>query len=393
MISPTQIRKPENWQDFEKLCKKLWGEILDCSSSIKRNGRNGQNQCGVDVYCLPKGEKQYVGIQCKGKDDYSQSKVTEKEIDEEIEKAKKFNPPLHTLIFATTADKDVKIEEYIRVKNIENIQRGLFNIDIASWNDIVDLLEERKSTFNWYINNCQYKDSSNVSVLFGDKEEIEVYPKYIRTEKVYSLILKEDVLFHSDWLQLNSSLTKQLSEMHKMNTCSIPSPFERRKTKYDHRWCTIPLKIYNTGSTVIEDYKLRILFDGDKVEKLDDKFQYFNPGPLYDQVIVSNENSKRDRGRQIFKSKEYFNVIEFIPTNRILVQDDTESFKIGVKSKDGIKEIDVTWILKSRDFKKTGKLLIKVLPEYEDKREIIEVETVEEVKDNEIVIIPKITEE
>jgi len=36
MISPTQIRKPENWQDFEKLYKKLWGEIWDCSSLIKQ---------------------------------------------------------------------------------------------------------------------------------------------------------------------------------------------------------------------------------------------------------------------------------------------------------------------------------------------------------------------
>lgn len=35
MIAPTQIMKPKNWQDFEKLCKLLWGEIWNCSDSIK----------------------------------------------------------------------------------------------------------------------------------------------------------------------------------------------------------------------------------------------------------------------------------------------------------------------------------------------------------------------
>lgn len=53
MIAPTQIRPPENWQDFELLCKKLWGEIWNCPDIIKRNGRSGQKQCGVDIYGTP----------------------------------------------------------------------------------------------------------------------------------------------------------------------------------------------------------------------------------------------------------------------------------------------------------------------------------------------------
>jgi hypothetical protein len=27
MIAPMQMKKPSNWQDFEKFCKLLWGEI------------------------------------------------------------------------------------------------------------------------------------------------------------------------------------------------------------------------------------------------------------------------------------------------------------------------------------------------------------------------------
>lgn len=53
MIAPVQIRKPQNWSDFEKLCKKLWGDIWCCSDTIQ-HGRSGQSQSGVDVYELPK---------------------------------------------------------------------------------------------------------------------------------------------------------------------------------------------------------------------------------------------------------------------------------------------------------------------------------------------------
>jgi tetratricopeptide (TPR) repeat protein len=44
------IQKPENWPDFETLCKQLWGEIWDIPMKIKKNGRNGQPQVGVDVF-------------------------------------------------------------------------------------------------------------------------------------------------------------------------------------------------------------------------------------------------------------------------------------------------------------------------------------------------------
>ena len=79
-----QLRKPENWQDFEGLCKKLWGEIWKVPNKIKKNGRLGQPQSGVDVYAIPKDEQKYWGIQCKGKDEYTKAKLTKKEIDEEI---------------------------------------------------------------------------------------------------------------------------------------------------------------------------------------------------------------------------------------------------------------------------------------------------------------------
>ena len=49
-----QTQKPKNWQDFQRLCKNLYGKIWSCKDIIKMHGRNGQPQCGVDVYVNPK---------------------------------------------------------------------------------------------------------------------------------------------------------------------------------------------------------------------------------------------------------------------------------------------------------------------------------------------------
>ena len=157
------MRKPVNWQDFEKLCKKLWGEIWKCSS-IKRNGRAGQNQHGVDIYGVPDGEAEYFGIQCKGKDDYTKAQLTESEIDEEITKALTFKPKLKQFIFATTANKDATIESYIRTKDIESRKNGNFSVVLYSWEDIVDLIEENKNTYDWYVNEVKHISNNSLVV-------------------------------------------------------------------------------------------------------------------------------------------------------------------------------------------------------------------------------------
>lgn len=131
-ISQT-LRKPANWQDFESLCL-LWREEWR-SDDIKKNGRNGQSQKGVDICGHREGENEYSGIQCickSGNKALTTDEIDE-EIDEEIDNAIEFKPALKRLIFATTADKDAPIEEYVRIKDDENRKKGLFSIDIKSW--------------------------------------------------------------------------------------------------------------------------------------------------------------------------------------------------------------------------------------------------------------------
>ena len=382
MEGKLQLRKPENWQDFERLCKVLWGEIWECPDTIKRNGRQGQAQKGVDVYGIKKGECVYRGIQCKGKDDYTNSQLTEPEIDNEIAKALLFTPKLKSFYFATTANKDAHIEEYIRKKNLESISKGEFEIDIFAWEDIVDLIEAHRNTYNWFLNNCSYKDVSDVEVFIGGKKEYTIFPEYFRITKEYHLKPQE-----LSWLS-EESLKLIQANTHFMNLNDVLYP----PSKHDCRWCTISINIYNTGKTVIEDYKLSIIIEMENVLEISDKFHYYN-SRLMNQAAVAQINARKDAQREVFESTEYCNVIEYRPKDRTLVQDDHRTFKIAVKPKDNVQSIKVMWVLHSRNYKKEGELILNVEPKFEDKKEKVKVDNIEELKENEVIILPKIVEE
>ena len=394
MIAPTQLKKPSNWQDFEKLCKLLWGEVWNCSDTIKRNGRQGQSQNGVDVYVYVEKEQGYCGIQCKGKDDYTKPQLTEKEIDGEIEKAKNFRPSLKRFIFATTANKDAKTEEYIRTKNIESLNNGGFKIDIFSWEDIVDLLEQNRQTYNWYVNNCQFKDNTDVSVTFDGEEVTEIHPEYIKNITHYKLkvpkpsnLLLDEIMKQYDM----SSIYKQYQKLYpqiKANP-SYTNPFQT-KYKHDYRWCSINIQIENIGSTVIRSPKLRLWFDPKEFIDIDDKFNYCNSFVLSDSA-KAQINSQRERNRELFQT--YSNVIEYRPKESVFVQNDYRVITISIKPRDEIKEVYIYWTFLCEDYNKEGKLKINVVPKYDIKKKEVTVEKLSDMKGDEMKIIPKIIEE
>src|SRR5690606_13543838 len=116
------------------------------------------------------------------KDDYSNSELTEKEIDKEIELAKSFEPPLKKLYFTTTANKDAKIESYVRKKNVENIGNGLFEVHLFSWEDIVDLIDENKQTHDYYVKSLNFKTEHEIKFVFeNDKPELLVEVPFQKT--------------------------------------------------------------------------------------------------------------------------------------------------------------------------------------------------------------------
>lgn len=341
MIAPTQIRKPENWQDFEKLCTKLWGEIWKCQDSIKRNGRSGQTQHGVDIYGKPKDSNGYYGIQCKGKNDYTNSILTLEEIDDEIEKAKSFKPQLKQLIFATTASKDAKVEEYMRCKNLQNIDNGLFEVDIFSWEDIVAKIEDNRNVWNWYVNNCMYNDVCDVQVSFLEGDSVTIHPEY----------MKKHISYQQTIMPANSFLTQ----------IQVPTLFAEPK-EYDGRWCDISIKVENIGTTTIEDYVLKVRFES-VIQDVENDVHFCN-NFLMNAVARESINQRELDNQEVFYSSEYSNGLECRPKKTVLVEHDTKIFNISILPIITEGDTVMYWEFLSRSYSKKGELPIHVEAKY-----------------------------
>jgi hypothetical protein len=346
------LRRPSNWQDFESLCKKLWGEIW-AYPETKKNGRSGQNQFGVDVYGIPQNETEYVGIQCKGKDEYTDKQFTEKEIEEEIAKALLFQPKLKKFYLATTAVKDTNIEQFVREKNVEHISKGIFEVHIFCWEDIVDLIDENRQTYNWYVKNVNYKTSKSVKVTFqNNSSDLIITPKFkkIVIYKRQKAILTGGFSTHLD------AITRIQRKISPSQAALVSTSFSQ--TEINHSYSKISLQIHNIGLDPIEEYKLQVVFKGEIID-IDEKNQkYTGVGFLVTSPYFSDVNI--DKGLK---------TVKVIPQKKILVGDDiyfADDFFIKPNPDDY--EIDVAWKIISKDFKDEGILKIFVKPEIEKER-------------------------
>ncbi|KAB8155333.1 hypothetical protein EZY14_005455 [Kordia sp. TARA_039_SRF] len=340
------IGKPENWQDFESLCKKLWGEIWGIPDKIKKNGRLGQEQAGVDIFGKPEGDNQYWGIQAKGKDNYSNSKLTESEITNEIEKAKKFEPKLAVYIIATTSNKDAKIEKFIRLKDVESQKSNSFEILLFCWEDIVDLIEDNPDTYNWYLNGIGQKGRFDFNILFNDfNESLTLNPVYEKTITKFKMTTKTDL----ELLMGNLKSNRYLIDFNQI----VNDPFNYKRV--NKSWVAFKLVMENKGSLVLEDWCLKINFK-EGVSRLDDGHPIF---PRLSQTTFVEE----ERKTITYRPKD----------NNPIIQKDNIFFEISVLPMISAQKIIFEWELLARNFNKTGIAEIKIEPKYVEKIEFVEV--------------------
>lgn len=363
MKAATQIQPPANWQDFETLCKKLWGEIWNCSDTIKKNGRLGQAQYGVDIYGTPNNGTEYYGIQCKGKGHYTQAQLSKQEIDAEIHKAKNFKPRLKSLYFVTTAVKDAYIEEYIRLKNIESQNAGSFGIEIFFWEDIVDKLIENRNTYNWYVNNYQYIDRSDVDVqVIGDN--FKLTPIVLKKTTKYSLHPFKE-----------GSINRILFDLQNPKISLPHYSLINRPIKKNYSWCEINFKITNTGSTVLSDYHLIISFT--------------NGVKDYKIGTSHCNNPLINPAEELFYSELYDYSVEFRPKNTKLVQGDSRCFELSILTDLYAKEVIIKWIFLSNGYKKTDNIRIEVSNIIEEQIENIYVDSDKDLQPNKSKLVYK----
>lgn len=100
---------PEDETEFEKNCVVLFQAYLNDPNAY-RLGTSGQKQDGVDIVGQRNGDAdRIVGIQCKLKS--GRSKLTRKEVIDEVEMALRFWPSLSEYFIVTTSKNDTKLTQ------------------------------------------------------------------------------------------------------------------------------------------------------------------------------------------------------------------------------------------------------------------------------------------
>lgn len=147
----------DNWEIFEYLCIDLWNNILE-DYTVKKFGRRGQKQKGLDITC--KLNNEIIGIQCKCVKD-----LDEDDIEKELKNLEELNIELTEYIIATTYPTDAKLDEYVMSKSQDN--EHPFEITIYFWEDIVNELskDENLSLIKKYYPKYIYDDSQMSKIL------------------------------------------------------------------------------------------------------------------------------------------------------------------------------------------------------------------------------------
>lgn len=123
---------PKRWQELESLAFDVYRRLWQ-TTDADLHGRTGQPQAGVDVFGTNRLEKQFTGVQCKGKDADYGGALTEAELRDEVAKALMFQPPLDVYIVLTTAPNDVAIQRIAREITAEHARKGLFEVRVTGW--------------------------------------------------------------------------------------------------------------------------------------------------------------------------------------------------------------------------------------------------------------------
>ncbi len=156
---------PSNWQDFEDLCLRLWNSIWGRMG--QKVGRGGQDQHGIDIIGKSFLNDELHGIQCKRKGEISTKQLEVSEIDEEIKKAKGFDENLKHLTFATTAPRDIKLQQYCLKLNESS--ENPFDVDVWSWQDIQSEVQYREDIMKHFYKeySVEYDDTAIYDVRFS----------------------------------------------------------------------------------------------------------------------------------------------------------------------------------------------------------------------------------
>lgn len=126
---------PRSWDQFEELCADTFQEEWR-DASLVRHGRAGQRQHGVDIVGRD-GALWPIGLQCKKKLRWPVAKVTTKDLEAEVDKAKEFEPALKSFYLVSTAPDDEALQRKARLITEKHQKEGLFSVNVIGWGELV----------------------------------------------------------------------------------------------------------------------------------------------------------------------------------------------------------------------------------------------------------------
>ena len=132
-LTGIDLPPPGSWDEFEdivwELHRRAWND-----PHAQRIGRSGQAQHGVDVAGQPAGGGGgWHGVQCKR---YSDGALTKSVVRAAVEEAAAFRPALAQFAIVTSARRDAKVQEAVRLLNEERQVKGGCPVDIVFWEGV-----------------------------------------------------------------------------------------------------------------------------------------------------------------------------------------------------------------------------------------------------------------
>lgn len=132
--------------EFEDLCFELWQSHWR-DPQARKHGRDGQVQHGVDFYGRLPGDGGLEGVQCKVRRLNRGARLTERQVLDEVGKARGFPQELSVFTIATTAPRDAALQQLALRITDEQREIGSFSVGFAFWEDISDRLRRAPEVF------------------------------------------------------------------------------------------------------------------------------------------------------------------------------------------------------------------------------------------------------
>lgn len=154
MVTQSEIQYPrlrgeKKFQDFcLKLAQRYWND-----PHAQLHGRQGQAQHGVDITGEDKvNQLNPVAMQAKGSESNNLRQLKDTDLVAEVEKAKKFKPPLKLLIVTYNGERDQILQKKAIELTTQHQSAGLFKVIVWAWDDIISEAQSfRTSSENLFL--------------------------------------------------------------------------------------------------------------------------------------------------------------------------------------------------------------------------------------------------